>query len=409
MSEESTTTGTSWLPFAWTFLGASLLYVATNSPSALYPVYERIYGITPLTVTTIYGVYAGSLIPTLIITGSLGHVIGFRRLLAIAWLLAALGVGVFAAAQAPWMLYAARLLQGVAVGLATGALAAALVALDRDRDDRRASVALTVAISIGGGLGPIIAGVLVTYLPWPNRLTFVVLAVLLTIPAVGFLFLPKDLGVTGVTWQPRLPAVPDGDRRPFLLACAGSFIVWAVAALFLALVPSYFHEATHSTSSLLAAAAAGLTLTTAGIAQLATGKQDPWRAQRAGVVIVCLGLLALVIAGELKAGWLILASAVLAGGGMGMAFLGATNAVNRLSSHRPDHAGVFATYFLISYCGSGIPIMGVGLLGNLIGTESAVLVFACIAGILSLIWLLLMRGDPARPAHQEGLAVTSGE
>lgn len=94
---------------------------------------------------------------------------------------------------------------------------------------------------------------------------------------------------------------------------------------------------------------------------------------------------------------------------MGMAFLGATNAVNRLSSHRPDHAGVFATYFLISYCGSGIPIMGVGLLGNLIGTESAVLVFACIAGILSLIWLLLMRGDPARPAHQEGLAVSRGD
>ena len=134
------------LPFAGTFVAAALLYIATNSASALYPLYQGIYGLRPFTITTIYAVYVGTLIPTLIFTGSLAHVIGLRAVLATAWFLGAGGAAVFASAQEPVLLYAARLLQGASVGLATGALAAALVALDREHDPRRASVGSTLAI-----------------------------------------------------------------------------------------------------------------------------------------------------------------------------------------------------------------------------------------------------------------------
>ena len=49
---------------------------------------------------------------------------------------------------------------------------------------------------------------------------------------------------------------------------------------------------------------------------------------------------------------------------------------------------MFAAYFLASYCGSGIPIMGIGLLGNLIGTPAAVLIFGCLVVALTAWWLL---------------------
>ncbi len=372
----------------WAFLGAMVLYMATNTPSALYPVYERIYGITPFTVTTIYGMYAGTLIPTLVLVGSLAHIIGFRRLLALAWFAAALGIGIFALAHAPWTLYLARLVQGIAVGLATGGIAASFVALEPERNTRRASIALTLALSLGCAVGPIVGGVFVAYLPWPNRLVFVVLAVALAVLAAGFLMLPRDLGITGVRWRPRLPTLPDADRRPFLLACASSFIVWSAAALFLALAPSYFHEATGSTNPVLAGASAGLTFVSAGVSQLLLRAKDAWRLQRAGLVVTCLGLIALVTGGRAQLGWLILGSALIAGYGIGMVLLGSTNAVNELSAHRPDHASVFAAYFLASYCGSGIPIMGIGLLGNLIGTPAAVLIFGCLALALTVWWLL---------------------
>ncbi len=381
------------LPFAGTFVAAALLYIATNSASALYPLYQGIYGLRPFTITTIYAVYVGTLIPTLIFTGSLAHVIGLRAVLATAWFLGAGGAAVFASAQEPVLLYAARLLQGASVGLATGALAAALVALDREHDPRRASVGSTLAISVGSGLGPIIGGVFVDFLPMPDRLVFIVLSVLLALCGFGFLLLPRRLGVTGIHWQPRLPRIPAENRTPFLRACANAFLVWAVTAIFLALVPSYFHEATGNTSIILSSATAGLMLISAGVAQLSLQRVDSLGAQRWGLVVVCLGLGLLVIGGILGSAVLILLSPVIAGAGQGVAFLGGTREVNAMSATRPDHASVFAAFAVSAYCGSGIPIIGVGLLGNLVGTTDAVLAFAVAIVVLSVLWLVVARRD----------------
>lgn len=395
---------------------AFLLYVGVNTPAAIYPVFEDIYGLRPLTITTIYGAYSVALIPTLLITAAAANVVGFRKILAAAWAVGATGLLVLAVADGLVLLHLGRFLQGVAMGLATGGTAAALVALEPRRDPRRASVAMTAAISFGSGLGPVVAGALAQNLPAPDRLSFFVFAAVLGICALGFLLLtPRELGRAGVRWVPRLPAIPGDSRVPFLLICANAFLVWAVAGMFLGLAPSYFRAAAPGTSLVVAALPTCLTMVCAGIAQLGLAKRNLKHALVTGLLTACAGLAVLVIGGELASVPIILASALLAGTGLGTAFLGGTSTVNQLSSGRPDAAGVFAAFAMSCYTGSGLLIILLGLLGNLVGTTNAVLVFAVVVGIMAIAWILLSRGrmttrsepTPLEPGH-EPLGSTAG-
>lgn len=374
-------------------IAAFLLYVAVNTPAAIYPVFEEIYQLRPFTVTTIYGAYSVALIPTLLITAAAANVVGFRLILGAAWAVGAAGLLLMAVADGLVLLHLGRFLQGVAMGLATGGTAAALVALHRRHDPRRASVAMTAAISFGSGLGPVAAGVLAERLPAPDRLSFVVFGCVLAVCAAGFLLLmPPTLGRTGIRWAPRLPAIPHESRTAFLLTCGNAFLTWAVAGVFLGLAPSYFRAAAPGTSLVVAAVPTGLTMVCAGIAQLALARRSLRHALVVGLVTACAGLGVLVTGGELGSVPLILGSAVLAGSGLGTAFLGGADAVNQMSSHRPDAAGVFATFAMCCYTGSGLLIILLGLLGNLVGTTNAVLAFAVLVGALTVLWVVLSRG-----------------
>lgn len=389
----------SGLGFIGAFLAAIVLYAATNTSAAIYPVYEQIYGISPFTITTIYGAYSVALIPTLLVTGAAAHVVGFRVILSAAWAVGAAGLLLMAGANGLVLLHLGRLLQGIAMGLATGGMAAALLALERRGDTARASAAMTMAISFGTGIGPIVAGAFAEQLPAPDRLSFVVFGVLLAICSAGFLLLPRDLGITGVRWSPRLPKIPDDARTPFLLTCCNAFLTWAVAGIFLGLAPSYFRAAAPGTSLVLAAVPTALTMISGGIAQLVLAKRSLRQAQLLGLITASVGFAILVVGGELASVPLILVSAVLAGAGVGTAFLGGANDVNRMSATRPDAAGVFATFAMSCYAGSGLLIIAVGLLGNLVGTTQAVLIFAVLIGILAVLWIAgSRRSMPAHPA-----------
>ena len=382
-----------WAGFAAATLAALLLYSAVNTPAAIYPVFEQIYGLRPFTVTTIYGAYSVALIPTLLITASAANVVGFRVILSAAWAVGAVGLLVMAGADGLVLLHLGRFLQGIAMGLATGGTAAALVALERRRDPRRASVAMTAAISFGSGLGPIVAGAFAQYLTVPDRLSFIVFGTLLALCAVGFwLRMPPALGRTGIRWAPRLPAIPGDSRTPFLLTCSNAFLTWAVAGIFLGLAPSYFRAAAPDTSLVVAAVPTGLTMICAGLAQLSLSRYSLRYAQLVGLIVTCAGFGMLVTGGELGSSALIIASAAVAGSGLGTAFLGGADSVNQMSSERADAAGVFATFAMSCYTGSGLLIIGVGLLGNLLGTTTAVLAFAVTIGVLGAVWIAVSRG-----------------
>jgi MFS family permease len=109
-------------------------------------------------LTAIFTSYAVVLVPSLILFGRLSDRIGRWLVIEIGLACAIGGLALFAAAQSTIWLFGARVLQGLAVGMISGAATAALVELDPDGDRRRAALLAGLAQVAGSALGPVAAG-----------------------------------------------------------------------------------------------------------------------------------------------------------------------------------------------------------------------------------------------------------
>src|SRR5262245_34260644 len=89
---------------------------AANLATPLYAVYEREFGFSSAVLTLVFATYMIVLAPSLLLFGQLSDRLGRRRVLAAGFTTMTVALGLFAAARSlPW-LFAARGLQGLAVG-----------------------------------------------------------------------------------------------------------------------------------------------------------------------------------------------------------------------------------------------------------------------------------------------------
>jgi MFS family permease len=122
-----------------------LFLFAASAPSPLYGVYAARWQFSATSLTAVFAVYALALLATLLLTGSLSDAVGRRPVIAAGLALEVLSMVLFLAADGLSWLYAARVGQGVATGLVTAAVAAALI--DLQPPDRPGTGALINAVT----------------------------------------------------------------------------------------------------------------------------------------------------------------------------------------------------------------------------------------------------------------------
>ena len=144
----------------------------------------------------------------------------------------------FAAAQSTQWLFAARAVQGLGVGMISGAATAALVELDPRRDEQRPALLAGLAQALGSGLGPLLAGILAEWAPAPRHLSFLIMLGA-TVAAAGYALTLSDPRAASGSWSVQWPRVPPGIRLDFARVSVTGGIVWAAVALCLSIVPSY--------------------------------------------------------------------------------------------------------------------------------------------------------------------------
>jgi MFS family permease len=372
--------------------GLFVLFVGTNMPSPLYRVYQQDFGFSPLVITLVFSVYVATLIPALLLFGPLSDAIGRRPVLVPSLLLAAAGAALFAEARSVGWLFLARIVQGAAMGLGSGAITAALVDVQPRHDPGRAAVVATGCVVAGAGVGPLFAGALAEYGPRPLQLPYWIEIVAL-IPAVyGATRLAG--GPRAGRWRPRRPHVPVAIRRPFATASISSWLAWAVTGLFLALVPSYALSLAGTTNLALAGAVVALLFGCSGGAQLLLAGGDVVRTQVWGLALLTGGMALLVAAGETRRLSLLVAATAVAGIGQGLAFLGAMCQVQAIAPEQ-HKANVMSMFYVVTYVGTGLPVIGVGFLATRISLLSAVEIFAVtLAGLCALAVVVLPRRHP---------------
>jgi len=382
-------------PMRWRFWGTAyallILLTGTNLPTPLYRGYAARFGFSPLIVTLIFATYVAVLIPSLLVAGPLSDAVGRRAVLLPALALAVFGSLMFALATSTAWLFAARILQGLALGAASGPLTAALAELEPTGNRRRAALVSTVA-SVGGlGLGPLLAGLLAQYAPKPNALPFVVEIALLAPAAAAIITLPATGSPS--RWRPRRPEIPAAMRSVFATSGTASFLAFAVIGLFLTLIPTYVISLSGIKNLLLSGAAVALLLVCSALAQL-VGYGSPARTlELVGLPLLATGLSLLALAGRLSSLILLIVATVIAGIGQGLAFLGGLTAVNQ-AAPADRHADTLSSFYVIIYLGVGLPVVGVGFLATSAGLLAAVQYFAGAVAILCVVVLLVLARAP---------------
>jgi len=377
------------LRFAGLGYALAVLLTGTNLATPLYASYEHVFRLSPLDVTLLVAVYAAAVVVALLICGPLSDTAGYRPVLVAGLAAAACGSALLAAATGPGWLFAGRAVQGLAVGTCSGALTAGLVLTEPRGRRARASFLAATATTAACGFGPVLAGALAQYAPAPRTLAYLA-EIGLLVPAAGAAaLLPGSLGRTGQRWRPRWPSLPAPLRAAFLGPAVVSLLAWAVAYVVLALVPSYAAAALGGSNLLVDGAAAGSLLLVAALAQAACRSWDPARAQQAGLLGLTAGLLGLIAAGLAGRAALLFGAMAVAGAGQGLAFMGSVRQINEIAPPAA-RAGTVAMFYVVTYAGSGLVTVGVGLLATLLGLTASVRWFGAVLAAACLLVLAVL-------------------
>jgi MFS family permease len=362
------------------------MMAATNLATPLYSVYERSFGFSSAVLTLVFATYALVLAPSLLVFGQLSDRLGRRRVMAAGFATATLGLVIFAVAGSlPW-LFAARAVQGLSIGMISGAAAAALVDLDPAPAEDRAALVSALAQAGGSSFGPIVAGALAQWAPARLVLPFVIFAGFGVAATVAALVIPEPR--TGSSSGGRLiqrPHVPPPIRALFARVSVTGAALWAVAAIFLSVVPSYAARLLDTSNLALLGATSGLILVASCAAQLlARRSRRHRRMQAGGLILLAAGLLALVLAFPAHSLLLLLAAGLLAGAGHGIGFLGAQAELN-LAAPADQRGAVNAAFYTVIYLGVATAVISTGLLTLSVSISTAVTASALTAAALALV------------------------
>ena len=140
-----------------------------------------------------FAVYALGLLGALVVTGSLSDHLGRRPTLLFALSLEIAGMLLFAEARSVLWLFAARILQGIATGIAMAAISAALIDLQPPSKPRLGAL-LAAAAPMGGlAAGALGSGLLVEFAPDPTRLVYWLLLAAFALAALLACAMPETV------------------------------------------------------------------------------------------------------------------------------------------------------------------------------------------------------------------------
>jgi MFS family permease len=372
-------------PFLILTVAFFALLLGSNLPTPLYAVYRERFGFSSAVLTLVFATYMVVLVPTLLLCGQLSDRVGRKRVIAAGLVAAAVGLGLFAAAASTAWLFAARAVQGLSVGMVTGAATAGLVELEPHGDRGRAALYAVLVQGGGSSAGPLLAGALAQWAPEPRVLCYLVALVLALVAAAAVLTIPEPAPAGG-RWRIQRPSVPRDIRAGFWRASLTATTVWMVAALYLSVVPSYASKLLDTGNlALLGAIAASLLATSCAAQLIASHRDGSAGAQPLGLALVVAGLVALVLAFPLHSLAALFASAILGGAGHGLAFLGAQTEVNHIAP--PERRGeVTAAFMSCIYGGVAVSVIGVGVISTSAQSlYTAVAIFAAAIGATAML------------------------
>jgi len=297
------------------------VFLATASvPTPLYAVYSREWHLTAATTSLVFGMYALALLAALLVCGRISDHLGRRPVLLAALAVQVVAMIVFAGAGGLTALLTGRVLQGLSTGLGVSAVAAALT----DIDEEVGTTANAVAPAVGSGVGALGAAIVVEFVPAAVPVIYIGFAVLLLAQVVLLFGVPESSTRRPGALKSLRPVVrvPASLRVELLAAALVVFAIWAFSGLFGSLGPRLVEEMSGSTSAIYGALPLIIFSVLAPVTGYFTRAIAPRRALGLGIGALVCGAGLIIVAVATASGYVLLASALVAGISFGVGFRG---------------------------------------------------------------------------------------
>lgn len=339
-------------------------------------------------LTIAFSAYAITLLIALLSAGALSDHIGRRPVIIFALILQTLAMAVFSYAGDINQLILARGLQGLATGIASGALSAAILEAAPAEHKKTGALFNSIAPLSGLATGSLITGVSIYWIQNPEVSVFAVLAFVFPLAVFAVASVPETVTKRGGalrSLRPRI-SVTANARRAYYRSVPLLLAIWALCGLFMSLAPSIlasiFDVNSPGLNGLTVAALCG----PAAIAAAVMGRSLSAAACAVlGSTAITVGLGILI--GSLNGGGIIVffAGTLVAGIGSGASFSAVLQTLAPLADAH-ERAELFAAIFVACYLSLSLPpIMagfGVGYFG-LLDTSKIYLATLLVIAILT--------------------------
>ena len=386
----------------WAIAAVIALYLAASAaPTPLYVVYQDQWDFSATTLTLVFAVYVFGLLAALLVLGRLSDHVGRRPVIVAAIALEMVAMGLFVVAGGVGVLALARVVQGVATGLAMTSMGAALVDLDPPERPGLAGVVSGLAPIAGLAIGALAAGALVEYGPWATHLVYtLILAGLLGAAVVAALMPETGARRPGAlaSLRPRI-GVPERLRSEMLALVPILVASWALGGLYLSLGPSVaaqiFDLSNHVVGGLVVALLCG----TGAVAIYRLRNWELGRALAFAAVLLAAGL-AITLAGLLVESAVVAGlGTVVAGVGFGASARGTFGTIAKIA--RPqERGGLFAVFYVVSYLAFSLPALAAGLASTAAGLRPTAIVYGAGVLLFSLVAIWAQRRLEAELAEE---------
>lgn len=379
-------------PFAperafWAMAAIAVTFPAISAvPSPLYSLYQDMWGFNDAVLTEVFAIYVVALLFSLLVFGGISDHIGRRPALLGAITFEALSLILFLASGGVAMLAAARVVQGLATGVALATLSAVIVDLNAADTPKRSGVVNGVAPLAGLALGALGCGLLVQFAPWPTSLIFIVLLVALAFAAFAVWKAPETSSLRPGARQSLVPKVglPAHLRADFLSLLPIMIAGWALAGLYLSLGPSiaatFIEEDPYLTGAVVVTALCG----TGAVTVYLLRSREPRSVIRFAAAWLSLGIAINLVGMALDLGSLALAGTLVSGIGFGASALGSFGVLVDLP--HPDERGeLFAFAYVVSYVAFSVPAVIGGIASDRFGLDSTAIVYGAVILVVTII------------------------
>jgi MFS family permease len=387
-----------WLVAAVFFL----LFFGAGAPAPLYGVYQAQWHFSVTTLTAVFAVYAVVLLVALLIFGSVSDGLGRRGTIVAGLAVNVVACGVFLAARAVGPLFVARAVQGLAVGIATGAVGAALLDLQPECSGLAPRVS-TSAAPLGLAAGALGTSALVQYGPDRTHLVWWLLLGASLAAIVGVLGTPESGRVRqGVLASLRPHAgVPREARGAFIVALPCLVAVWALSGFYLSLGPSLAAQVLRSQNLLWGGVMVALLFGVGVPITFSVRKSSFSNVMLGGCVALLAGAAITFVAIATRTSTVLLAGTAVAGLGWAPAFMGAYGTIVALA-RSDQRAGLVAAIYIVGYLAFSIPALIAGVATSHYGLHKTALVYLAVVGVLAATAagsFLLRRTHPPRESQ----------